>query len=103
MASIMLRPTVVSFLDVITEVGEELLELEDVIVCKKSELLGLTLKEARIPEKTGLIILALRNQGEDQLVFNPGPEEVLEEGDTMMVLGKVHQIDQLRQMACDVR
>ena len=51
MASLMLRPTVISFLDIITRAGEVILDLEDVVICKNSSLIDKNLKEAKIPEK----------------------------------------------------
>jgi len=103
MASLLMRPTIVSFLDVITHAGEELLDLEDIVICKHSKLVGQTLKDASIPDKIGLIVLALLKKDEEELRFNPGPNEALEIGDTMLVLGKQEQIDKLRNMACDPR
>ena len=103
MASLLLRPTVVSFLDVITQAGEDVLDLEDIIICRRSDLVGKTLANARIPEKTGLIVLALKKAGDTELSLNPNSNEHLEEGDTMLVLGKGEQVDQLRKLACDNR
>ncbi|OWZ82799.1 potassium channel family protein [Natranaerobius trueperi] len=103
MASLLLRPTVVSFLDVITQAGEELLDLEDVVICDNSDLVGKSLEQARIPERTGLIVLALKNQGSSELRLNPSSDEVLSAGNTMLVLGKIEQVDTLRELACDRR
>lgn len=61
MASLMLRPTVISFLDIITHAGEVVLDLEEVVIYKGSSLTNKTLREAKIPEKTGLIVLAIKN------------------------------------------
>ncbi len=43
MAAVMLRPTVISFLDIITRAGEVVLDLEDVLIGEKSELAGINL------------------------------------------------------------
>jgi len=101
MASLLLRPAVVSFLDIITHVDEMTLDLEEVQLCERSDLPGKTLKEARIPERTGLIVLAIKKQDEEILRFNPGPQEKLEAADKMLVLGMEEQVDKLRKMACD--
>jgi len=63
MAALMLRPSVISFLDIITHAGDVVLDLEDVLICRNSSILNKSLKEVRIPEKTGLIVLAIRKEG----------------------------------------
>lgn len=101
MAALMLRPSVISFLDAITHAGEVVLDLEDVEIHKESNLCGSLLKEAGIPEKTGLIILAMRKSAKEGLIFNPNSSVMLEPGDTMIVLGKEDQVEKLRFLAKD--
>jgi len=101
MAAVMLRPTVISFLDIITRAGDVVLDLEDVVIGKNSELAGKILKEAKIPERTGLVVLAMRKKGEKDLLLNPGFEQKLEIGDAMIVLGKEEQVKYLRKIADD--
>lgn len=101
MATMMLRPKVISFLDAITHVGDVVLSLENVKIKKGSPLCDLALKESAIPEKTGLIVLALRKKEESEMLFNPGPNEVLRDGDAMIVLGRDDQVTKLREIAHD--
>lgn len=101
MAAIMLRPTVISFLDMITHVGDVVLDLEDVVIFAGSELIGKALKTAKIPDKTGLVILALQDKNASQMSFNPGPNEILKAGDSMIVLGTNEQVNKLKELACD--
>lgn len=101
MASLLLRPAVVSFLDIITHVDEMTLDLEEVLLCERSDLPGKTLKEARIPERTGLIVLAIKKRDEETLRFNPGPLEKLEVADKLLVLGMEEQVEKLRIIACE--
>lgn len=98
MAFLMLRPNVMAFLDAITHVGEELLDLGEVTITESSSLKNQTLREAKIPEKTGLIVIAIKH-GEDKMLFNPSSQEVLTEGSSMLVLGKQHEIDTLKKIA----
>ncbi|MDX1577900.1 MAG: potassium channel protein [Gemmatimonadota bacterium] len=98
MASVLLRPRVMSFLDVVTR-GEGLdLLLEEVAVPEKSPMDGVSLAEAEIPKKTGLIVLAIRHGEErhEPFVYNPGPTERVRAGDRLIVLGRPQQIDNLR-------
>ena len=98
MASVLLRPSVVSFLDVATRSPEMALRIEQSTVGAKSPLAGKELREADIREETGLIVIAVRKQGGDgdDFVFNPGAETRLLAGDELIVLGTPEQIESLR-------
>jgi len=102
MASVLLRPKVVSFLDVVSR-GEGLaLRLEQIDITGASPLAGQRLEEARIPQRTGLIVIAIRASGDGprpEWRYNPGPEERLDAGDTLIVLGRPEQIDELARLA----
>lgn len=99
MASVLLRPQVVSFLDVVTRSEDLDLILEEVTVPETSGLAGRSLAEAQIPRKTGLIVIAIRH-GEDRrepFIYNPGPNEEIRSSDKLIVLGQPSQIDRLRE------
>lgn len=99
MASMLLRPQVMDFLDVVTGVGEVPLRLEEVEVPDGSSLADHSLAEAAIPQKTGLIVIAISHRQSDEhgrLVYNPGPDERIRSGDALIVLGQQDQVDGLR-------
>ncbi len=98
MAFLMLRPHVVSFLDAITHMGEDTLDLGEVTLEEGSPLVNQTLSQVKIPEKTGLIVIAVRHP-DDKLRFNPSSTEKLRSGTSMIVLGKQEEISLLRKMA----
>ncbi|MBI9096127.1 MAG: TrkA C-terminal domain-containing protein [Sphaerochaeta sp.] len=75
-----------------------MLELGEVTVESDSELSSLMIKDAGIPQRTGLIIIAIRNLG-GKLRFNPGPNEKLSPESIMLVLGKPDKIEMLRAIA----
>ena len=75
MAALMLKPTVISFLDVMTHAGDVVLDLENVTVEKDSTIKNKTLRDIKIPEKTGLIVLAIRNKEDDSWIFNPSSKK----------------------------
>ena len=62
MASLFLRPSVVSFLDVATRSPDLSLRLEQQSLGERTKMAGKTLMEARIPQKTGLIVIAVRKK-----------------------------------------
>jgi len=101
MAALILRPAVISFLDVMTHAGDVVLDLESVTVEKKSSIKNLTLREAQIPQKTGLIVLAIRTKVGDNWIFNPKSDMLLQEGDIMVVLGTQEQVDKLKKLSIE--
>jgi voltage-gated potassium channel len=101
MASVLLRPSVVSFLDIATRGSKLELRMEQTSIGNESHLAGKTLAQARIPQETGMIVIGLRKKGaaESEFVFNPVASTRLEPGDEMIVLGKSEQIAHLREYA----
>lgn len=99
MASILVRPEIVDFLDVMTGKDELSLRMEIVAVSEKSLLVGQTLAESNIRQETGgaLVIGLIRAQG--QMIPNPGSDMKILQGDQFVVLGQVDQIQKLEQLA----
>ncbi len=97
-ASMLLRPSVVSYLDVATTGADEMaLRLEETDIPESSSLVGRSLAEAKIPQRTGLIVMSVRHRrGGSTATHNPGPETRLEAGDVLIVLGRQEQAQQLR-------
>jgi voltage-gated potassium channel len=100
MASTLLRPNVVGFLDATMSGPGMDLRLEEATIPEGSRLHGKSLAEAKIPQHTGMIVIALqRGLGNGDPVYNPGPETRLAEGDVMIVLGEGSQLRSLEQYA----
>lgn len=100
MASTLLRPHVVSFLDsAIVGPGMDL-RLEEAAIPEGSPLAGRSLGEAAIRQETGLVVIALQVGGATGgQIYNPGPETRLAAGDVMIVLGKDEQLRRLKEYA----
>lgn len=97
MASVLLRPSVVSFLDIATRSSDLALRMEQAEISPDSRLVGKTLAQAQIPQATGLIVIALKKEGSAPggFVFNPVANTELHAGDELIVLGTEEQIDEL--------
>lgn len=99
MASVLVRPSVVSFLDIATRSSDLELRMEQIEIGSRSPLAGRPLAEARIPDRTGLIVIAMRKHdlgGDGRFVFNPMADTRAEPGDHLVVLGTEDQITRLR-------
>ena len=99
MASLVLRPDVTLFVDVSGEDGLGLL-IEQVPVSPMAELAGLSLAEAAIPARTGLLVVAIERgdteEGGEPFLYNPGPGETIRPGDHLVVLGPPGKFDEIR-------
>lgn len=94
MAMLALRPAVVDFIDtVIYSRGREM-QLENVDIGENSRLVGLTIKAAR--SETGIAALAMRKKN-DKLLLNPSDEEIIEDGDQLIVIGTKQQLAALEE------
>ena len=98
MASMILRPQVLSFLDVMTTTAQEglLLKLEEVQVPQGSSLASTSLADAHIPQKTGLLVVAIKKNG--GFLYNPSSSTTIEPEDILIVLGKDDQIHRLKEI-----
>lgn len=98
MAALLLKPNIVSFLDVVTRIGDVEFNIESVEVKDGSNLCGLSLKEARIPNKTGLIVFAVQQHTDGKMVFNPSSSFKIEPADSLIVMGSKDQIESLERL-----
>lgn len=101
MAAQMLRPSVVSFLEVVTSIDDVQLDLQDVVISSNSEMIGKTLRDLRIPDRFGLVVIATKKSGESRMTVNPKSDLVFNEGDLILVLGNDQQVKALKSMAQD--
>ena len=98
LASALLRPGVVAFLDSVIKSEQVDLRLEEAMVPQGCPLCDMTLAEAQVPQKTGLIVIAVKKAGEGAYRFNPGANTEIGSGDTLIVMGYQDQIESLREL-----
>lgn len=94
MASAMVRPEAVSFLDRMLKGQEEIYRVEDVAIDASSSISGKTLKESGLRDKRGLSVVALR-KGE-RYIFNPSGDERLDAGDVLIFIGETNSIREIK-------
>ncbi len=98
MASVMLRPTVVNFLEVMMRGNELSFRLEEINVPKGASLHEKSLQKAQIPQRTGLIVIAVKKAKDSKWIFNPISSTILHENDKLIVLGDPDKIDKLHTL-----
>ena len=84
MAMLALRPAVVDFIDTVTYRPGRELQLENVDVASSSPLVGMTMEQIRGQFET--TVLAMRKKS-GKLLANPPGEEIIEDGDRLIVIG----------------
>lgn len=95
MASSLLRPQVVNFLDVMMRGPGEPLRVEQAEVPEGSPVIGMCLRDMAIPQKTGTLVLAVKRGGENY-IFNPKPSHQFQSGDVLIAIGGTDQMQRLR-------
>lgn len=93
MASEMVRPSVVQFLDNIVR-DRENRRIEEVLLSADSPLAGLTLAEADLRNRVDALVIAIRFlDGHHE--YNPGPSQVLRAGMVLIVLAKTEDLPRI--------
>ena len=98
MAAFALQPHVVDFLDIVMHDRSLEFRLEEVAVPPTSALAGTSLRDAQIRERTGAMILAMR-QPDQQFVTNPAPETIVEPEHILIAIGTAAQLEALASLA----
>ncbi len=101
MAATVLRPNVVSFLDVMSNDQGFTLRLEEIRVPKGSRFAGKTLRQMEIPQRTGLIVIAIKKAKAvdgKTVLFNPQSSAMIDEGDVLIVLGDRERVEKLESL-----
>jgi voltage-gated potassium channel len=96
MASEMVRPHVVTFLDRMLRGKDQSVRVEEATVAAGSPWVGKTLQEIEIRLHTGLLLVALKHPESDDFHYNPEPNERLRTGSVLIVIGNSEQVAKLR-------
>ena len=101
LVSEMVRPSVVKFLDDMLRDKRAAYRIEDVKLGAKCVDLGGTLRDARVRERFGMTVLAVRPGDNTPWAYNPDASEKIGPGMTLVVLGSPEQVAALRTAAAD--
>jgi len=89
-----LKPHVMSFLEVAMDYSQLNVELEEVRVAENSPYCGKKLVETDIRKDLNLIIIAIK-KSDGQMVFNPGPNTFIESQDVLIAMGERRYLETL--------
>ena len=98
MAMAVLRPNVMDFIELATRSDYLELQIEEVTIEPGSALAGRSLKDSRVRQDLGIIIVAIKKP-DGKMVFNPPSEEVMQAGDLLITLGHRDQLERLEVLA----
>ncbi len=96
MALASLKPASVSVVETLIDDHENNLNLEELCINNKSTLVGMRLKDSRIRDDYGIMVLAIRR--ESQNIINPEPSEVFMVGDILVLFGAAEQLSLLEKV-----
>ncbi len=97
LVSELLRPAVVRFLDDMLRDRRAAYRIEEVTLGAGAGKLGTTLRDARVRERFGMTVLAMRGKDDEVWTYNPDASEKLSPGMTLVVLGSADQVAALRK------
>jgi len=97
MANIILKPTVVDFIELSTgEMGADLhIQMEGFKIREGSRLVGKTLKDAPIRKDIGLIVVAVKDHS-GKMIFNPGADLSISVDDVLVCIGDVESLQSMK-------
>ncbi len=97
MASLMLKPQVTAFVDVVTSAAGADLRFEELEVPEGCEPAGQTIGELRIRGKTGAVVVAVRKR-DGHFETTPNPDMRLDPGDVLIAAGTDEELRALDEM-----
>jgi len=97
MAAAVLRPNVLDFLELAFHNDDLQLMVEELVVSPNSRIAGKTLGFCDIRSEIGATVLAIKKAA-GKTIANPSPDEVVEPGDILIVLGDPKQLNKAQAL-----
>lgn len=102
MASEMIRPNVVSFLDTMLRDSSKVsIRFEEAEVPPASPVAARTLAELELHKRAGLVVIAVRQRATRSFLYNPAASTKIEAGDCLVVCGEPDQLERLRRLLAE--
>ncbi len=98
MAALLLDPELVNYVDVVLDHNHTEMAIEHVLVNPLSQLVGLSMREARLRDTTGALVVGI-HRAEGGLIFNPRGTETFQVGDVLLAMGNHETLTSLVKVA----
>ena len=98
MAQSILQPNVTDLLDLaMADDRQVAVQMEELMVGPRAELAGLPLKDSGIRAELDLIVVAIM-EPDGQIMYNPGPDDTIEKGATLITIGPADKLGRLAEL-----
>jgi voltage-gated potassium channel len=101
MASELVRPVAVTFLDRMLRDPADHTRFEELIIKAHGSLHGQTLESSNFEHSTGLHVVAIRRPDDARFDYRPKDNEALQAGTALVVIGRTEDVAQARHLAGD--
>jgi len=98
MAALLLDPELMNYVDVVLDQKQMEMAIERILVTPSSQLVGLSMREARLRDTTGALIVGI-HRVDHGLLFNPRGSETFQPGDVLLAMGSHDTLDALVKVA----
>jgi voltage-gated potassium channel len=96
MASIITRPSTIELIELVSGQSTLDVEVDEIALLARSPLVGKTVGDAETRRRHGLMLVAIKEKA-GPMRFNPGAEVVFQSEDTLIVMGRMDDIDRFRR------
>lgn len=100
MAMAILKPISVEYIETVIHDHNIAMDMEELRINQSSCLVGKTLANSGIKQQTGVMVMAILR--ENQVISNPDAEEVILQGDLLIVFGLREQLHRLEEVAANI-
>ena len=100
MAMSVLKPISVEYIETVIHDHNIEMEVEELRIDQSSCLVGKTLANSGIKQQTGAMVMAILR--DDKVISNPAAEEVILQGDLLIVFGLREQLHRLEEVAANI-
>jgi voltage-gated potassium channel len=97
LASELIRPDVVEFLDQMMNERDKNLRFEEVVVPSTSKCVGKSLRDVPLRRDARILVVAIRDK-ERRFHYSPGPDHIIEAGSVLVVLGVAAHMQGVRDL-----
>jgi voltage-gated potassium channel len=97
MANLVLKPQVAAFLDVVSTAEGEELRFEEIEVPPECRAAGRTIRELRIRDVTGAMVVAIRKR-DGTFDATPSPDAAFDPGDVVIAVGTTEELKRLEDL-----